>query len=154
MNDTKKPTLHMCIGLPYSGFDEWAKRTGMPMVRLDSLRNVMHGQKFWKNAEPSVWSNAKLFVGSLFDAGHSDVVLVAPMWLRKHRSRWSDTRWDRTAIRFEADFFECQKRAVAAGNTGVIQVMQRMANSFDEPDAAYEDFLSVERVSMTNALRE
>ena len=141
-----KPTLTICVGLPMSGLEEWCIKTGFPVVSPDALRQVIHGQAFRKNAEPLIWSFAKTMVGALFEAGHTEVVVEAPLWSRPHRNQWIDTRWNLRAVYFPTHKDECVKRAKENGRNDLVSIINRMSDTFDAPSARDESFLSVETI--------
>ena len=118
----------------------------------DAIRKILHGQSFWKNAEPMVWASAKLMTGALFEAGHREVVIAAPLWLARYRNQWKDSRWDRRAVLFTAEREVCHQRANDAGRVDLLKIIDKMANQFEEPDPRREEFQSVERVSLSDIL--
>lgn len=68
-------TLHLMIGLPRSGKSTLASDLGYPIVEPDAIRQVLHGTPFKPNMEHMVWAMAHLMVESLFEAGHTDVIV-------------------------------------------------------------------------------
>ena len=88
-------TLILTVGLPRSGKSSWARCQGYPVVNPDSIRLRLHGQVFAPQAEPFVWAVAHLMVESLFEAGHSTVILDATNISRRRRRGWrtNSARW-------------------------------------------------------------
>lgn len=91
-------TLIMTVGLPQSGKTTWAQTQRHPIVNPDSIRLALHGQPFYGDAEPFVWSIAKCMVRSLFLAGHETVILDATNITRKRRDDWISKDWLREFI--------------------------------------------------------
>lgn len=142
------PMLVVCVGLPMSGIQEWARESKLPTVDLDGIRNVLHGRHFWTNAEALIWAFAKMMAGALFYAGHQEVVIAAPLWCKRHRDKWIDTRWNRRAVHFKTDKKTCIQRAREVGRDSEIKIIERMANTFDEPNPYIEGYVSVENIDV------
>ena len=135
------PILLCTVGLPRSGKTTWAKAThrdkGTPIVNPDSIRLAIHGQRFIPEAEPFVWATAKAMVAALFLAGHEVVILDATNTTKKRRDEWQSSKWRTMFVVMDACKEECLRRA--AGDAEIIQVIKRMAASFErvsEPEIA------------------
>jgi len=144
-------TLICMVGLPSSGKSTWAKKTGYPMVNPDSIRLVMHGQPFIKEAEPLVWIQADYMVKVLFLSGHSHVILDAPNTTDKARMRWISDEWETVFKVIDTPKEVCIERA---GNEVMVMVIERMANQFEplpvdellwiEPDPDFQGYTDKE----------
>jgi len=122
------PELHLTVGLPRSGKTTWALKTPWPIVCPDAIRLALHGQRWFKEAEPIVWAHAKLMVRSLFRAGHLHVVLDATNNTRKRRDEWRhDAEWRLVFHTFEVDAETCRQRALDTGRPELLEVIDRMA---------------------------
>lgn len=106
-----KPALILTVGLPRSGKSTWARAKGVPVVCPDSVRLALHGQEYEPLAEPFVWAAVKLFVRSLFGAGHRTVILDACNVTRKRRDEWRNAEWETFFVPFGATAEECIRRA-------------------------------------------
>jgi predicted kinase len=125
-------TLILTIGLPRSGKTTWARSSGEPMVNPDSIRIALHGRRFWEPAELFVWATAYTMVEALFRAGHGRVIVDACNVTLKRRDPWMR--------KYECDFRVfltrpevCIERAVDAGDTEIVPVIERMAEEWDYP---------------------
>ena len=118
--------LILTVGLPRSGKSTWAQKMGQPIVSPDAIRLSLHGQVFIATAEPLVWAMARLMVASLFEAGHTVVILDACNATQKRRDEWLDPRWVIETVNFTATKEKCIERA-KAGREDLIPVIERMA---------------------------
>lgn len=118
--------LIVMVGLPYSGKSTWARKTGLPIVCPDAIREAMHGQRFFGPAEPLVWATARLMVRSLFMAGHTEVILDATSVTRKRRDNWQGSEWTTLFMECDASAELCIQRAKSADDEEIIPVIERM----------------------------
>jgi len=125
------PTLMMTVGLPRSGKSTWASTMGYPIVCPDAIRLALHGRPFIPEAEPMVWTIARLMVRALFNAGHETVILDATNTTKARRDEWLSDQWQRQWVVFSTGLDECLSRAVASGRTDLIPVIERMARHFE-----------------------
>jgi len=130
-----KNALICTVGLPRSGKSTWAKTyaksLGAPIVNRDSIRLVLHGQRYIQEAEDMVLAIAKLMVKSLFLAGHSSVILDETNVSRKRRDSWRSDLWDMEFVTFDADAETCKKRAIETNQLDLIPVIDFMASQFE-----------------------
>jgi predicted kinase len=132
-------TLLMTIGLPRSGKTTYARSMQMPIVNPDSIRLVLHGQRFIGEAEPMVWVMAKYMVAALFEAGHDFVILDATNTTKKRRDEWIDKRWVRKFITMPATKETCIERSNALDDAYILPIIEKMAAQFEPYDWAMED---------------
>ena len=125
--------LILTVGLPRSGKSTWAQKMGQPIVSPDAIRLSLHGQVFIATAEPLVWAMARLMVASLFEAGHTVVILDACNATQKRRDEWLDPRWFIETVNFTAAKETCIERA-KAGREDLIPVIERMAGQIEWPE--------------------
>lgn len=124
-------TLILTVGLPRSGKSTWAKQQNLPIVSPDAIRLALHGQTFVGTAEPIVWATAHLMVASLFQAGHSLVILDACNVSRKRRAEWIDNRWQCVYAVFPTKKDVCIHRAKETGREDIIPIIERMDSEFE-----------------------
>src|SRR5579872_4606630 len=105
--------IHIMVGLPRSGKSTKARQLGYPIVNPDSIRLVLHGTPFRKEAEPLVWSIAHTMVEALFNAGHDDVILDATNVSPYRRKEWKSDKWVRMYHVMAANKDLCIARAKA-----------------------------------------
>jgi predicted kinase len=126
-------TLQICVGLPRSGKSTWAKKQKIPIVNPDSIRMVLHGTPFRQEAEPLVWSIAKIMVASLFEAGHKEVILDATNINKFRRKEWEDVRWANQYYIFNTCRDECLRRAEYNSQDYLFPVIDSMASRLELP---------------------
>lgn len=129
--DSLTKTLILTVGLPRSGKSTWALQQGLPVVNPDAIRKTLHNQRFFKNAESTVWAIAKAMVTALFESGHSQVILDATNTTRKSREGWVDKRWQRRFIEFDATPDICIQRARELDDKSIISVIKEKAAKFE-----------------------
>jgi len=122
---TKK--LIMTVGLPRSGKSTWAATQAWPIVCPDQIRYALHGQRFAIEAEPMVWSIAKIMVVSLFASGHNVVILDATNLKAEDRIKWHDLRWEIEHKVFNTSAEECIRRARAMDDEYIVPIIEKMA---------------------------
>jgi len=123
--------LIMMVGLPRSGKSTIAKTLGHPIVNPDSIRLVLHGQRFCGVAEPMVWAIAKYMVAALFEAGHNFVILDATNTTGKRREEWVDKRWIRTFYPVLTSVDVCKERAIATNDDYILPIIEKMDSQFE-----------------------
>jgi len=127
--------LILLTGLPRSGKSTWAKQSGHPIVNLDSIRLVLHGERFVGSYEPAVWTITRQMIEALFIAGHNTIVLDATNIHRKFRLDWNDTsKWNTYIKWIKTGEGVCINRAKKGNRLDLIPVIKRMAEEFEEPD--------------------
>lgn len=136
--------LILMVGLPFSGKSEWAKSYNSPVVRPDAIRLALHGQKFVAEAEPMVWTVARLMVKSLFHAGHRRVVLDACNISRARRNEWKSHMWRLRFVHVLTPIDTCLERAVQANQPEMHRVIERMYHEW-EPFREGTDVLYIGR---------
>jgi len=134
MSDSR---LYVTVGLPYSGKSTWARSTGYPIVCPDSIRLSLHGSRFVWQAEPFVWSIAKVMVASLFESGHENVVLDGCFISKKRRAEWNPCNGPEAKlvstvfIPIETSLTTCLERAAGADDAPIVPVIERMSSEFE-----------------------
>ena len=124
-------TLHLMVGLPYSGKTTLARQMGFPIVSPDAIRVALHGQRYVGAAEPFVWAIAYAMAEALFLAGHKDVVIDATNCTEPRRSEWKRRYPNVLMTLVLADPETCRQRAKAAGDIEILPVIDRMAAEWD-----------------------
>ena len=125
--------LHMMIGLPRSGKSTRAKELGYPIVSPDSIRLALHGQRWRSESEPMVWAIAHVMVGSLFQAGHRDVILDACNVTPERRKEWESPEWVCVFHVISTPKEICSMRALDSGKGDLLPVIERMAAAWNVP---------------------
>ncbi len=147
-------TLIVTVGLPRSGKSTWAlatsKQLHCPIVNPDAVRLAVTGQRFVREAEPTVWMVVRYMVRSLFNAGHCTVILDATNLTKSRRKFWLDEskqgNYGDSAVcfvTFDADADTCKQRAIESDMTDLLPVIDMMHESFEELDDAEEPNHSV-----------
>lgn len=119
--------LIMMVGLPYSGKSTIAKSFKHPIVCPDQIRYAVYNQRYEPMAEPMVWAMAKIFVRSLFLAGHKHVVLDATNVTSGRRDDWIDVAWNRSYVVCDVSKMACMLRAQANHDDEIMPIIDRMA---------------------------
>lgn len=135
----KERQLIMTIGLPYAGKKTWSQQHGAPIVSPDAIRLALHGQRFAYQAEPFVWAIAGLMVHSLFEIGHTDVILEACNVTKKRRDEWKHPRWKRRYIVLDVCAAVCFDRAREAKDHEIVPIIERMAGNLEYDGVFYGD---------------
>ncbi len=147
-------TLIVTVGLPRSGKSTWAlatsKQLHCPVVNPDAVRLSVTGQRFVREAEPTVWMVVRYMVRALFHAGHTTVILDATNTTKSRRKFWLDESkngnyGDSTVrfVTFDADPDICKQRAIEAKMDDLLPVIDTMHESFEELDSLEEPNHSV-----------
>lgn len=129
----------MMVGLPRSGKSTIAKQLGHPIVNPDSIRLALHGQAFFKEAEPMVWAIAKYMVNALFLAGHDDVILDATNLTLRRRNEWRSNLWARHYHVVSTPKEVCQARAYLTQQDYLIPVINRMFKEYESVALSEKD---------------
>jgi predicted kinase len=129
-----KPVLFVLVGLPYSGKSVWARHYGAPIVCPDEIRRALHGERYLAKAEPFVWAIAHVMVDALFRSGHKAVTLDATNTTQKRRDEWLNPSWDVRLVHINTSEEVCRARALEAGDTGILPIIEKMAEQFEDPD--------------------
>jgi len=83
-----KKTLICTVGLPRSGKSTWAEKQNIPIVSGDSIRLALHGVDYLEEAEPMVWTIAKIMIKALFHSNHEKVILDNTSISSSRRDEW------------------------------------------------------------------
>lgn len=130
--------LLICMmGLPRSGKTTWAVKKGHPIVSPDAIRMAMYGQRFCRDGEKMVWTNAWYMVKSLFYAGHPTVIVDATNTIRLRRDSWTSHEWKTVFKVIDTGVSLCIERAQIEDDGEIIPIIRTM-NSHYEPLAADE----------------
>ncbi len=138
-------TLIVTVGLPRSGKSTWAlatsKQLHCPVVNPDAVRLSVTGQRFVREAEPTVWMVVRYMVRALFHAGHKTVILDATNTTKSRRKFWLDESkhgnyGDSTVcfVTFDAEPDTCKARALGSNMPDLLPVIDTMHESFEELD--------------------
>ena len=124
------PLLVAMCGLPRSGKSTISRKLsqelGAPIVNQDSIRLALHGQVYASSAEPMVKAMARIFVESLFRAGHDVVILDETNYSRTKRDSIKSTLWRTEFLCVPTDAKECKKRAIATDQPWLLDVIDEM----------------------------
>lgn len=131
--------LIMMVGLPYSGKSTIAKSYKHPIVCPDQIRIALHGRRYEPAAEPMVWAMAKIFVRSLFLAGHKQVVLDACSTTSERRDAWIDKAWTRSYVVCDISKLACMVRAQEKDDEEILPIIDRMAKYQEFDGILYGD---------------
>lgn len=135
-----KNNLILTVGLPYSGKSHWAKsQNRWPVVNPDSIRLAATGRRYHQDFEPMVWAMAKIFVRSLFLAGHDTVIVDATNNTEERRELWVDDLWVRTFVVMDIAAATCIARAQKKDDARIIPVIERMAAAQEYKGIYYGD---------------
>ena len=134
-------TLYLMVGLPRSGKTTVAIGLREPIVCPDAIRLALHGQVYMAEVEDLVWSLARLMVRSLFEAGHTTVIVDATNNTRKRRDAWrNDDEWNLEYHVLNTSAEVCTQRAKGTAREDIIPVIERMAEEH-EPVSDEERFI-------------
>jgi predicted kinase len=119
--------LILMVGLPRSGKSTTARALGFPIVCPDAIRITLYGERWRVEGERMVWTLAHYMVESLFEAGHTSVILDATNLTDDRRDEWHATRWVREFLEMETPVDVCIARALADNMPDLVPVIKRMA---------------------------
>lgn len=126
-----KPTLIAMVGLPRSGkstiVKELAQVVQAPIVRRDAIRLALHGQRYQSEAEGMIRALDRIFIKSLFLAGHNTVICDETNYSRAARNHMRDESWDTIFYPVMTSKEVCQERAIATGQPDLVKVIEEMA---------------------------
>jgi len=131
--------LILMVGLPYSGKSTIARSFKHPIVCPNQIRIALHGQRYEPLAEPMVWAMAKVFVRSLFLAGHDQVVLDACSVTSSRRDDWIDEAWTRSYVVCDVSKIACMTRAQNNNDSYILPIIDRMATYLEFDGILYGD---------------
>ena len=131
MANQQTKVLHMLVGLPRSGKSTIARKLGFPIVEPDAIRKAYNCYPFNADLEPSVWATAHLMVHSLFNAGHTDVILDAVNHTKTRRSLWENKQYVIKYHLVTTSKEICISRAIASSQQYLIDIIDRMASNFE-----------------------
>ena len=123
--------LWMMVGLPRSGKSTHAKKFGFPVVSCDAIRQSLGCYPFVPAMEPWVWRIAHTMVESLFNAGHTAVVLDSCGHTKARRDEWKSKQYLRRFVTVNTPMEVCVERAVSTDQEYLIPVIERMAKEFE-----------------------
>ncbi len=123
--------LHMMVGLPRSGKSTLAISLGYPIVEPDAIRKSLGCYPFNPSMEKLVWCTADLMVKSLFNAGHTDVILDAVNHTKNRRSIWESQDWCIRLHEVKTSKDTCVERAISTKQDYLIPIIERMSSSFE-----------------------
>ena len=132
-------TLHVTVGLPYSGKSAWCRLKGWPVVSPDAIRLSVHGTRFNDHAELMVWTLAQYMVQSLFIAGHANIIVDGCHTIKKRRDIWrtnagagQHARWLTHFHTFTTPKGVCLGRAAEKQDRHIIDVIYRMHDQWED----------------------
>jgi predicted kinase len=126
----------LMVGLPRSGkttiAQELIKHVDAAIVCPDAIRRSLHGRSFYRSAERLVWAAAHLMMDSLFEAGHSVVIVDACNINQKRRDEWKRLGCERYVIELVTPKETCLARTE---EPHLIDAIKRMAGNYEAPSA-------------------
>lgn len=131
--------LILMVGLPYSGKSTIAQSFKHPIVCPDQIRFALHNQRYEPLAEPMVWAMAKIFVRSLFLAGHKYVILDACNTTSERRDAWTDVAWTRSYVVCDISKVACMLRAQEHNDNEIMPIIDRMSTYLEFDGILYGD---------------
>lgn len=129
---TPNRILIIMVGLPRSGKSTLAKYTGCPIVSRDAIRMTLGCYPFDKEREEEVSEKERFMVDTLFNAGHTAVVLDACHVRKYQRDRWKSDQWRRFFFVVDTDAVECKKRARATGQDYLVPFIEKMNGYYQQ----------------------
>ena len=127
----KEQRLHIVVGLPRAGKSTLCRTLGHPIVETDAIRKVLRCFPFNPSREPEVWAIAHSMVASLFEAGHTDVVLDSVSHTSSSRNEW--VMYERVFHEVRTTCEVCCQRAVERDQDYLVPVIQKMAEVLTWP---------------------
>jgi len=137
-------TLIVMVGLPRSGKSTYIEKQKWlekyPVICPDSFRLAIHGQRFYKPAEPFVWGAVQATIKALFLRGHKTIILDATNTTHSRRKEWEKNEWAVKYVWIKTSPEECKRRALATEQEDLIPVIEYLNESSDpfEPDQEVE----------------
>jgi len=133
---TENKILLCLVGLPRSGKSTWVKDMAYrnefyPIVSKDSIRLALHGKRFDGEREAEVHHISKVMIRSLFNAGHSVVVLDETNTTTGRRNSCYSPDWEVRFKVFNTSDVECVRRAMAMKDYDIISVIERMSAQWE-----------------------
>lgn len=131
--------LVLMMGLPYSGKSTEAATLShtleAPIVCPDEIRVALHGKRYAQEAEPMVWTIARIMVRSLFLAGHEWAILDATNTTRKRRDEWRRDGWRTYIYEVQDGSYgtKCIRRAREREDEEIEPVIRRMFHRYEKP---------------------
>lgn len=124
--------LLVMIGLPRSGKTTMAARIGRwlgaQIVSPDAIRLALHGERFNKAAESTVWYLAEMMVRSLANTGYGHIILDATNTTQARRQMWwGRADMDTYFLRVDTPADECIRRARGQCDHEIVPIIERMA---------------------------
>ncbi len=137
-----KQEIIVMVGLPLSGkstvVDNMVKTPfsdHFTIVCPDDVRMALYGQEYVKTGEKFVWATVDVMIRSLLLRGQSVIVDAT------NKSKWERQQWYKLAQEFgiplriihvSTSAKECVRRAEESGRTEMIEVIERMADGFED----------------------
>ena len=129
----------LMMGLPRSGKStvarELSEKHGWPIVNRDSIRLALHGHRYLAAAEPMVKAIALIMVRSLFNAGHTAIIVDETSIRRATRDFWksfdSPPEWTTRVFHVNTSAEVCLERAASMDDEQIKNVIERMAEEFE-----------------------
>ncbi len=137
-------TLVLMVGLPRAGKTTWVKNFHWTfdgctaIVCPDEIRKALDCYPFVAEMEPKVWEIARVMVKALFGAGHDVVFLDATNVTRTRRAEWWSAEWKTLHRYVDTPREVCIRRAREEGREDLVDVINRMADSFEAFGAGEE----------------
>ena len=141
----KQPVLTLLSGIPRSGKSTWVaknqKETDV-VVSPDTIRLVIFGHQFHKNAEPFIWSFTDAFILLLAKQKKSiilDAVNMGSHIRHKYASMVKPYGYKVKLVWINTTLAECLKRNKKSKDKKVpVNVIEGMAAGFSPINAKYE----------------
>jgi len=127
----KTRRLHIVVGLPRAGKSTLCRTLGFPVVEGDAVRKVLRCFPFKAEMEPQVELTKQLMVASLFEAGHTDVILDDCCETSAKRNAWCE--YERIFHEVRTDVEECCKRAIERDQDYLVPVIRQKASVLTWP---------------------
>lgn len=142
------PTLIAMHGLPRSGKStiarELSKQLSAPIVNQDEIRLALHGQVYYKDAEPFTRGIKKVMIAALFGAGHEWVIADETHYSRAARDFVrNDDLWNTVFYEVPTSADVCLKRAADTQQPWLYDVIKDMANRHEPLDLIHDKVYTV-----------